>query len=155
MSRKWMLCDTYGHLLWFDGHDFFGSISWNLFKRNTKLNLIYLKKEFFILKGLIAYRPHIYMLFLGALILDVLHFATKAFDRGFPTLFPSEPFYIRNFRFFPHFLGRDRDFCRDILGNLGQLNHREKSEQPVNHRAKEWAFDGKRNMSAFSPPPLQ
>ena len=49
---------------------------------------------------------------------------------GLPTVFPSEPFYIRNSRFFPIF-SVEIGVSAGNLGILGQLNRREKSGQPT------------------------
>ena len=55
----------------------------------------------------------------------------EGIDRGVAHCFPKWTILYTKFSFFPHFLGRDRGFCRDILGILGQLNRREKSGQPT------------------------
>ena len=54
--------------------------------------------------------------------------------QGVAHSFPKWTILYTKFSVFPHFLGRDRGFCRDILGILGQLNHREKSGQPPDSR---------------------
>ena len=52
--------------------------------------------------------------------------------QGVPHSFPKWTILHTKLSGFPHFLGRDSGFCRNILGILGQVNHREKSWKPFN-----------------------